>query len=353
MYFLFQSFFLTSLLPTNLYPQEAYHLLQLYSHTKDLSSIAISHSRTLEPNRSTPQIAHHRENIITMGEKTGFFDLPLELREAIYEEMLPTDRTLTYPTTRPEEKALFAFCESQETIYEEVEPLIYKNCSCRLEVTPDKEMDIPVGIEFDRFQRIDIHIHHPEDYSSRDGIRQIICALSYGRPDQLPPVSVVFDEDKDEVADPVWTQEVPSNSAYCRSIFDYESDCEPGDDHLRGHSRGDDRDTWLRIDRSAPLVADILDRFLSLPPCQSFFVEPLSGLQMREPGLPRHDRERRIFDEEYMMDMMNALTLWMEGKRDIELASTESDYHEPRLERLAYEWYSEDYYCDGESDGSN
>lgn len=77
-----------------------------------------------------------KESATTAPRRTGFLDLPVELRRIIYPYMLPSARTLHFPNDqnrldRLEQKEMFAVCAAHETISDEMEEEIYKGAvSC-------------------------------------------------------------------------------------------------------------------------------------------------------------------------------------------------------------------------------
>ena len=60
--------------------------------------------------------------------RTGFFDLPAELRLMIYGHILPADRKMRFPANQwhPELKTVIALCATHPQISQELEELIYK-----------------------------------------------------------------------------------------------------------------------------------------------------------------------------------------------------------------------------------
>ncbi len=68
--------------------------------------------------------------------KTGFFGLPLELRQKFYNELVPQDRLLTFEGThwRPSrsEAAMYDACRADRKIRNELWPWCRKYCGIRL-----------------------------------------------------------------------------------------------------------------------------------------------------------------------------------------------------------------------------
>jgi hypothetical protein len=300
----------------------------------------------------------------------------------IYDYILLTDRVMNFPASQQrleEEKTVLAVCDICPQIYDEMEELIYKECGANITVTPDKEMGIPLGIEFNRFQWITVKIdHYKDDSNGWAGMRELVSWLRYGHPEILPDITILFREDNEDapfslcpLPDAKWTEEMPACTTCCWHMDEidrddrytqyqgydsedgeYESNSadDESDDHpAAGHHEYEE--TWLRHSDDyfgIPIAIQILQHFLTLPPCKSAVVHPLRGLVERCECLPRHDPEARIFDKDYMEDMCSALGLWLKGERDgIELPRTVSQvYGEARLEQLAYRRHKGRVYCD-------
>ncbi len=253
-----------------------------------------------------------------------------------------------------------------------MEDVVYENCSVHLTVVPDKEMAIPRGLKFNRFQEIHILI----DYYEGDdelmrfiGMEQLIKLLTYGGPNKMPDIRIEFRESRSMRAivhgDPKWTQKVPFDSTFrWHNALDLSDDednnirrqnrsrcCSYSEDDTSGSdssSSYEPGDTWLLTGRrwGNPFAIDILDYFLDLLLCESVLVKPLRTLEARSGHLPRHDIRDRILDGKYMMDCCNALKYWLTGDRDgVLLPRSTSDDGQPRLEQLAYARYREGYYC--------
>ena len=299
---------------------------------------------------------------------TGFLDLPLELRQMIYGHILPSDQVINFPASEQrleEETTVLAVCDAHPQIHEEVDEMIYKECDVHITVTPDKEMRIPLGIEFNRFQRIKIKVdHYGNDRNGWAGMIQLISRLTHGHPKVLPDITIMFHEDSEDapfrfclLGDAKWTEELPARTTYCPRTGEIDRHYTPRpyqgseesedeefdfpDDHpVEGHDEYGE--SWLRRSDDyceIPIAIQILEHFLSLPPCKSATVHPLSGLSERRDCIPRRDRKARIFDRDYMEDMCSALGTWLKGDRDgIEMSRTVGQTcGESTLEQLAYQ----------------
>ena len=254
-------------------------------------------------------------------------------------------------------------------------------------------MNLPTGIEWKRFKSIDIIIDHFWCLPGAEtfvGVTQAITSLLYGRPDTLSDITIQS-KGGDDVFDPAWTRYVPARSAFCfpssdrmvpiqdilgdpedYEIFndkgsyhrvDYakpkarsydgldndsesESDCDV--DHYDGYCKAE---LWLRGHghHGSPIVATTLSYFLALPPCKSVYVRPLLHLANRRKGSespPRHDCQAKIFDHLYMIDLVDALTFWLEGKQREKVDLPVSYSEEPELEQLAYHVLEGGLHCD-------
>ncbi len=226
-----------------------------------------------------------------------------------------------------------------------------------LTVTPDKEMDIPLGLEFDRFRWIDIQIrwYQGSKLSEDVGMRQLISLLRYGRPQMLPYMTIQFSKERDRSTGwSVWTTLVLPGSTFCWATKNYDSDDEPDNSVISQNWRPyysgleDRTETWLRPwgCHGNPITVDLLDYFLVLPPCRGANVRYIPDLDLRRPKKPRHNCKRRIFDDKYMMNLWDALEFWLEGHREgMKLPEPLSDFGEPPLEQLAYTIRDGAYYA--------
>lgn len=260
---------------------------------------------------------------------TGFLDLPLELRQEVYLHLIPSDRVIYFPATqyrRNAEKTTFAVCATDPDINDELEEFLYEECGAQIMVTPHEEMGLPSALEWHRFQSITVYIGHSTPTSNCPGIRELICGLGNGRPKILPEITILFDEVYSDDSsrrrasgDSKWIVKMPTRTAYYWR--GNESDYDEKDYHIRYkdpianaedidadpyEDHNDYGDTWLRTVNDHygnPIAVELLDYFLTLPPCRSATVFPLDGPSTRRHHLPRHDPKARIFDEDYMEDL--------------------------------------------------
>lgn len=90
-----------------------------------------------------------------------------------------------------------------------------------------------------------------------------------------------------------------------------------------------------------PVIVEILDHFLDVPPCRFAELQLVQGVDFREGGGLAHEPDARIFDTIYMSNVSPALELWLMGvRKDVKLpAGVCRDHGESRLEQLAYHSY--------------
>lgn len=255
----------------------------------------------------------------------------------------------------------------------------YGQCSAVVEICPNHEIEeLPNGHQWQRFRSIEIIIQPYEVKSEWSGMKHLIASLQAGSPILLPPISIIFGNGTGPGPQNLWTQGVDERSYFRWWTSDVESArsevnqrdkawadrIDRGEDmdepfperrkyrNMQGRRDATDdsrrRDIWLRVDGYVPVVTELLDFFLDLPPCKAAHVQPIEHLSRRQRGVPRHHPKFRIFDDEYTIDICEALQYWLRGKRDgIELTRGRSIFGEARLEVLAYERYYEDgrLYC--------
>lgn len=291
---------------------------------------------------------------------TGFFDLPFEIRQQIYTQILPEDRLIRYPLSHSKnalERNAIALCAAHAACYQEMGDWMYKHCDAVLTIIPDKEVDLPEGIEWERFHLIYIEIDYRSTYSvSQDrfgGMSQAIASLLSTQSTQLSHLRTRFREDKNPYRDGVcglwfgeenpylftsWYQKMPEGyptnepaifepnlGTESRAFFE-DSDDESESREVTCMRTGDDRE---------PLVVLVLQYFLQLPPCETAIVNTPDGLDYD--GLADQDGPWRSFDEEYASEISAALEYWMEGKREgITLPKGTDKYGRLVLEQLTH-----------------
>lgn len=121
--------------------------------------------------------------------RTGFMDLPLELRQRIYSYVLPR-----------EERNILSMCTINPDSGEAMD-VIYQECSVHITIQPERATDFLDGIELHRFRRITVLI---DNYASGrlrcegnlTGISTFVKLLQTGRPENLPPITISFLEDE-------------------------------------------------------------------------------------------------------------------------------------------------------------
>ena len=271
---------------------------------------------------------------------TGFFDLPLELRQRIYEEMLPDDRMVTLDRRRhsstyarkhdilPKESSGMS-CERQGTIlaarkadkrlWKELTHWVNKRCGLRIVIKPGSPPP-PASIKYGTIRRLEVYIDyykpaaefnllgHPADLSDtysrldnrknlkalRDNIALLTTMLA-----KYPNLRRLWVEFRDEpyeegFGDDHWCRRVPD----IVSSFDGEV--------LRRGSVLDEMETG-----DMPVVEYLLRPLLRLPVCEMAFicgpdnVVALAGVNEGK------------FDWEYLQGLKTTLGLWLTGQRSV------------------------------------
>jgi hypothetical protein len=311
----------------------------------------------------------------------GFLDLPAELRLIVYAHLLPRNRSFTFDMcedrdVKKEEESLsmrtiISTCATHWRVNQELEHVVFTECKAILSVAPNEHMHTPPIWQFNRFQRIHIYIewyHFRRLTSTWKGMEDLVTQLHRGSPRELGDIEVSFMEshclDTDWGGSPAWAEDRPKCSvvrynneeddgpyfARYKSVSNFDKHDTSCWDVRAGHHPSWD-DTWLKVSGSHcdyPIVVEILEHLLDLPPCKSVIVRPLLGIVPRRENLPRHHPQRRIFDDLYAKDLLRALELWLGGVRDgVKLPKEVSKVTaEPRLEQLAYQWRDGRLYCD-------
>lgn len=293
----------------------------------------------------------------------------------IYTHILPPEQRFHCPLSCPYtryEKAAMAVWAAHPTLKQELKDWMYKTCAVVLTITPDKEMDLPDGIEWHRFQSIEIKIDYVQQSDRRladfVGVEQIISSILRHQPSQLPALEIWFidaydpDRSKADVTHPdnpesdrSWYQlRWPGTSRryilrqdmYAEESLDgIDSDDEDSDDEDSVDDNGKTRFvTCMQTTTGAPgpdlhgipnpIATVILDPFLRLPPCASAGVFGLDALTRDRRAKPEH----HCFDSHYWLEICEALENWLKGKREgICLPPrNDGDFRVPVLEKLAH-----------------
>lgn len=299
----------------------------------------------------------------TSRSPTRLLDLPIEVRQIIYTELLPSDRAVHYPPSHSRnarDRTALAVRAAHPVLHEEMEDWMYKHCTVVLTIVPDVPLGLPEGIEWARFQAIKIQL----DYMSRHcnlhdelvGLKQALISLLHGQPQRFPDLVVYFREDENPYrgapgchhedntyaltdwyeempAKPRGTWEDPWDDMSWLNSDDEGSDTDQDDnDPMSGK-----RDAVITCMKTSgfcrePMPVTVLEHFLQLPPCRSATVLPLEKLGCDNYPDIGHMRPR-CFDADYNLVIDCALELWLEGKRDgISLPQERDQYGRPVLE---------------------
>lgn len=262
-----------------------------------------------------------------MRHPTGFFSLPREVRDLIYDGILPPDREIILPRRRrPYEETVTATSLAHPLLNVELQTRVRKHCGVRIVLKPDRHnCDIPLELDWDTFQWIKIEIDYcsdPDHPTPWLGIRPLVSALE--KFEKLPAVIIVFREGG--LGDSNWSEA-----------------------WLNANDRDDEwAPPFLRTSgpNRLPLIEVILNYFLALPPCENATVIPLrtpySALCCKEAHYPPYGYP---YDSEYMRDICKALERWLGGLRDLRIDGWKGGTQKTRLHRLAYTRYEGRAYC--------
>lgn len=238
----------------------------------------------------------------------------------VYTRLLPIDRTIKFPEIVQDALAASA-------IDAELEDMMYASCGVHITITPDKEVGLPQGMQWYRFQWIKITIDKPSCVSRRSnlaGVTELIRRLQTARPKVFPYITIEFCEWR---CMHMLSDAVPTNSVCLLNEDDrghdftnygricgryiwsrnwqnrhYPANSSVGHDvclqsehrWLRTHDDGPH--TWGRTrddspvqtpipegvwnEATDPVFTTILNKFMGLPACRSATVRPLHGLDL-------------------------------------------------------------------------
>lgn len=229
--------------------------------------------------------------------------MPLELRQQIYEDMLPRDRMLTFDTTRhwPSEQTMKAAYEADARLRSELQDWARQRCGLRIVISPNSRPP-PADIPFHSIRRLELFIDH---YDHKDGgyslrrlhfnISRVAAMLS--KHASLQQVTIRFrDEHTGTIyADDHWTARIIRVERRRGSVLD-------------------------KIGDGPPIVNYLLNPLLQLPVCKRVGVPLLRNVVPFEgwahPG-PCDDDYGPIFDKRYMKKLFGALAVWLQSDRSI------------------------------------
>lgn len=288
---------------------------------------------------------------------TGFADLPLELRQCVYDHLLPPNRHMRYPLYDFEERRDEALAAMHPAFGQEMRDWMYKHCSVVLWIFPDEEADLPENLEWHRFMSIIIVINFVRtrypDRESFAGVKQNGASLVRHPAAQFPTVEIRFFHN-----DNIYSPPPPGTDWYdierrgmsrrwpdpFYNIFQSgeegsESGYEPDEDDSDGD--GEEGMPFFALktigpDRRDPIATLILNHFLQIPPCKSISVRGMYELGEDWLAEPSH----WCFDVVYWFQICWTLEKWLKGKREGLVVSPLTEHDDgskrPMLERMAY-----------------
>lgn len=260
-----------------------------------------------------------------MAHPTGFFDLPLELRQMVYEELYD-DKAFNIRSPVQCRGAIRDLCASDSRIKDEIldwQDLRYRNAYFSASTytgRPPLERFLPR-----RLQEIEIYIQHyycwdgadnaktlqqlvsqrPQETLSRlqrtrENVVKLVKVLNSSFDGPLPRIYVIFPHysgDRRTWIDPFWCTD-------------------PGIDLVGGPLR-----TIDGTDRSKTMFQYLLEPLIELKKCREFKYDVPIGIHLQckrgdtEPGVSRRTLRRDIFHAETFYEAMKE---WLEGRVDRE-----------------------------------
>lgn len=298
--------------------------------------------------------------------ETGFADLPLELRQIIYDHLLPSDRKPCYPLWDFQERPEEAQAVLQPAFGQEMKEWMYEHCiQVELWIIPDVKdplkRDLPDDIEWHRFKSLVIFIDYMRTYDpgrkSFAGVKQAAASLARHPATQFPPVEIHFAHSPCTCCYPIsvardwydialrgrsrrWPE--PFYNLFREEDEGSESGYEP-DEEVDSDDDGEEGIPYFAMktigpDRRDPIATLILNHFLQLPPCKSISINGMYELDEDWRAEPSH----WCFDVVYWLQIRKTLEKWLKGERQGLVVSplTEEEDDDgskrPLLERMAY-----------------
>ncbi len=244
----------------------------------------------------------------SLAKKTGFFSLPLEIRQLIYSEILPSNRLLVIsrPVWRLKGPArtIDAVCNADRRLQSELWHWCQKHCDVSLIITSKYSVP-PNWIRFDELPKFELLIEHYElrDLADtplevaalRDQVHDV--AESLRRFPRLQEVTVRFRRDRSSehgTRDGYWTRQLRVHGISRTFLTNIE-----------------DRNNRIVI----PIVAWVSQPLLNLPRCQTVTIVPLSGVAS-ETALTNFagNYVPLAKGREYMIDLFRAFAERLEKK---------------------------------------
>ncbi|TKA68266.1 hypothetical protein B0A55_08524 [Friedmanniomyces simplex] len=264
---------------------------------------------------------------------TSFFGLPLELRQQIYQEILPDDGALTVHLSQQgwardcitrirevgykdwareqQEWTLHAVCQAHPRLKTELCELASMKKDGRRFVFSPTSPPPPDNIRYDKLSRMDILLDGYDLDNVDDSVTRLAMILRafvvmLQRFKSLPLVCIQFRDAYDELrGQRLWCHTPP---------YDWQTPYNQGDTlaALRGSK--------------TPLVTYLLLTLLDLPVCRGAYVRELEGtlhLDKMESieGLPG------LHDYEFMMTAFEAVERWLGGDRTTSITLLLTQYH--------------------------
>lgn len=221
--------------------------------------------------------------------KTGFFNLPYEIRLSIYELVLPADRMLTHSSQVPQgEKTFRSAGKADDRLKRELGTLVRKHCGLRIVVSPSAPLTTAMlkkcNLEFAAKTKIEIVLDHYDSKSPEKSLLDMDLTLhalagKLWEYDGLNDLSVRLNDSAGssdiQLADPYW--------CYLRPM----PRC--GHDFVAKTTRTN----------GIPIVEYLFRILARLPPCKTVRITPPKGLAMLPYGAG--------FDKRYMRHLCRDL----------------------------------------------
>jgi len=270
-----------------------------------------------------------------MAKRTTFFDLPLEIRQQIYNECLPWDRMITYdPAIRSLDDELLAQQKASSSVWslwacggalqEEVQNWMLKTCGARLVVSPDMD-ELPKNLPIGRFSMIEILVDYYDKSTDEQQSIQDLCVS------MMQVVQFLINSAKVETNPPL-NLEVRFRDAG----YDVDRTYRTTDDNFETDYYGDEH--WCEPESLGQLetregcllgasgtgmsiVECIIEPLRYLPVCNVCFHE-LLGVQY----VHAQDRASETVDYDGMLAMFEAFHQYIAGNRQMGLKHLRHTY---------------------------
>lgn len=237
----------------------------------------------------------------------SIFKLPLELRQSIYDLLLPRDRMVTSDLTCwQEEEAIEALGKVNRQVRAELGDWVIRTCGLRIVLSDSlsPSYSMPSIQRIRKVKRFELYFDHYDirgDFSLvrlQRRTRQLVATIN-GAACRIERLVVRFQEELDEYA----STEVDEHW------------CEYGTAEIQGDGRNDfesrhDLDRILlrkNDDDGSPVVDYLLRPLLELPVCDQVYIERIYQL-----------RWARVWEYDflYMCRLCDSMEAWLEGERE-------------------------------------